>query len=555
MTGRTSRGVWHIVGPPGTGKTTHLSRRIRATEQTRGEGSTCVISYTKVAAKEIVNRGLPAEEKDRHRGESADGVKRMGTMHSLLYQMLGRPSIADVEPHVSAWNKTQPEDWQLSGGVSMDDLDTPKYKTEADRLMQDAQRFRAQMRRVDLWPADVRAFHNAWTAWKEKEGHVDFTGLVEAAIEQGTPPPEGCTVGIVDEAQDFSRLELTLIRQWSEYWDATVFGFDDDQAIFSWRGADASALPDEMPSPPERIKVLEQSYRVPRAVHSAATRWIERCRKRVPKQYHPRETEGRVRRVGASYRHAGEMADMITMDLAQGGSAMVLASCGYMLGPIIKELRERGVPFHNPWRPQNGAWNPLSAGATARRVLAFSRRNPQFWGEEAFLHMWRIRELADWTRHLGAGCFASRGKKKELQDLAKNPEQAGEFADETQFLSPACLEWVDRGDLDAFHKAVLATSRRAYDFPLRVARRDIRQLDTRANPPRIIPGTVHSVKGGESDHVYVIPDLSMAGMRQWERAGTKDHDDVRRVFYVAMTRARETLTILGPGGNRAVEGM
>jgi len=469
--------------------------------------------------------------------------------------MHGNPSIADVEPQLTAWNQTQPEDWQLSGGGSMDDLDTPKHKTEADKLMQDVQRFRAQMRPEHLWPADMRAFNRAWTAWKEKDGHMDFTDMISEAIDSRFQPPEGCSVGICDESQDFSRLELTLIRQWSEYWDATVFGYDDDQAIFSWRGADASALIDEMPAPPEQCKVLEQSYRVPRAVHSAAVRWIEQCRRRVPKEYRPRDEEGRVRRVGASYRYAGEVVDMVSADISGGGNCMVLASCGYMLNQIITELRERGIPFHNPYRPKNGAWNPLSAGATARRILSFSRRNPRMWGEEAFLHMWTFAELADWAKHLGAGCFIARGKKKELLDIVKDKERRNEFVDETLFLAPECLAWVDYGDLNAYEGALLGTARRSYEFPMRVARRDIHQLSIKANPPKITMGTIHSVKGGEADHVYLCPDLSVAGMRQWEQAGTKDQDDVRRVFYVGMTRARETLTILGPASNRAAEGM
>ena len=37
-------------------------------------------------------------------------------------------------------------------------------------------------------------------------------------------------------------------------------------------------------------------------------------------------------------------------------------------------------------------------------------------------------------------------------------------------------------------------------------------LDT----PEIIIGTGHSVKGGEADVVYIFPDLSASGMRQWE---------------------------------------
>jgi hypothetical protein len=50
---------------------------------------------------------------------------------------------------------------------------------------------------------------------------------------------------------------------------------------------------------------------------------------------------------------------------------MVLASCGYMLQPLIAELREHGVLFYNPYRSGFHPWNPLaSVKATTVRFSA-----------------------------------------------------------------------------------------------------------------------------------------------------------------------------------------
>jgi hypothetical protein len=65
--------------------------------------------------------------------------------------------------------------------------------------------------------------------------------------------------------------------------------------------------------------------------------------------------------------------------------------------------------------------------------------------------------------------------------------------------------------------------------------------------PRVIVGTGHSVKGGQADVVYLFPDLSASGVRQWE-GSRKDRDSVIRLGYVMMTRARETLVICDPAG-------
>jgi superfamily I DNA/RNA helicase len=60
-------------------------------------------------------------------------------------------------------------------------------------------------------------------------------------------------------------------------------------------------------------------------------------------------------------------------------------------------------------------------------------------------------------------------------------------------------------------------------------------------------GTIHSVKGGEADVVYLFPDLSQAGAAQYASMGTA-RDAVIRQFYVGATRAREKLYVCGPVG-------
>ena len=62
--------------------------------------------------------------------------------------------------------------------------------------------------------------------------------------------------------------------------------------------------------------------------------------------------------------------------LADGKTVMAMASCEYMLRPLIKELRERALPFHNPYRPKNRQWRGSTEGKreewpTTDRVLSF----------------------------------------------------------------------------------------------------------------------------------------------------------------------------------------
>ena len=61
--------------------------------------------------------------------------------------------------------------------------------------------------------------------------------------------------------------------------------------------------------------------------------------------------------------------------------------------------------------------------------------------------------------------------------------------------------------------------------------------------PQIIVGTIHSVKGGEADTVFIIPDISYSAFELAEN-NREGWDSITRLFYVAATRAKEKL-ILG----------
>ena len=64
--------------------------------------------------------------------------------------------------------------------------------------------------------------------------------------------------------------------------------------------------------------------------------------------------------------------------------------------------------------------------------------------------------------------------------------------------------------------------------------------------PRIKISTIHSMKGGECDNVVVIPDLSPAAYNSYNENPDIEH----RVFYVAVTRVKQTLHLMEPQTNK-----
>jgi ATP-dependent exoDNAse (exonuclease V) beta subunit len=58
--------------------------------------------------------------------------------------------------------------------------------------------------------------------------------------------------------------------------------------------------------------------------------------------------------------------------------------------------------------------------------------------------------------------------------------------------------------------------------------------------PRISLSTIHGAKGAECDNVILLSDISTASEKEFHR----NPDDLHRVFYVAVTRAKERLYLV-----------
>mgnify|MGYP000968226264 FL=1 len=104
---------------------------------------------------------------------------------------------------------------------------------------------------------------------------VDFTGLIEKVAELGEILPKLWDYVLVDEFQDTSRLQFAMLRAMvSGRGNICVVG-DDDQSIYSWRGANPEyLLRFEKEFPGTRVIRLEQNYRSTGNIISAASALI-----------------------------------------------------------------------------------------------------------------------------------------------------------------------------------------------------------------------------------------------------------------------------------------
>ena len=475
---------------------------------------------------------------------------RIGTLHSHCYHALGEPEIA--EANVDDWNRKNPhlaltpvkKQGRLDGEEG-GDYDS-KLARDGDVMLQKLNRYRGLMVPPDGWSNTVRQFAKKWKDHKNSLGLLDFCDLIDICLRDVSVAPGLPAVIFADEAQDLNRMQLTLIRKWGGHSDYFILAWDDDQTIYAWTGATPEAILD--PDIPHDHKIiLKQSYRVPRAVHRFAEDLIRQVTRRQEKSYLARPEEGETTRLSRSTYKSPEyfILKSAMEHLERGKTVMFLASCSFMLWPIVAVLRKSGIPFHNPYRKSNGFWNPLRLsrrGSSASRILALLVAHPDY-GED--YHPWTHGDLALLAEWLQSKGILRQWVKKTIQTYERKQPVTIERLEEV--FETGALESLlaaYQGDYRAllawWRARATADVHGRIQFPADIAAKyGPRALLER---PKVIVGTIHSVKGGQADVVYLFPDLSRAGDAQYQRCG-RPRDAVIRLFYVGATRARQTLYI------------
>ncbi len=534
---------FRVYGPPGTGKTTWLSRQVERAAEKHGGAGVVVVSFTKAAAREVAGRKIPVPKEN------------VGTLHAICYRALGNPVIA--ESKIAEFNAFSR--YKVSGAkVSLDDpslSEASEGAKEDDRSLMEMNRYRGMCIPPDMWPVSVQGFAREWGKWKEHTGYLDFTDLLEQAFERFPTCPGNPDVLFVDEAQDLNPLMVRLVRKWGSRTEQFILVGDDDQAIYEFIGADPSAfLATELPD--DHIKVLSQSYRVPRAVQQWGEKWIRQVASRAQKDYMPRDCDGVLGYLGGvGYKAPEEILSHAESGLEEGQSVMILTTCGYQLNNLIAVLKKEGIPFHNPFS-NNGGWNPLRASrgvSVAERLVAFLRPDPWLWPEPR--GSWTWSDLATWAPIVYADKAGFlRGTKKMISEWSESLPCGRPRMDEI-FPEDSPVPGLLLGDdvekkIEWLRDVARPDSLEKLEYPLRILEKE--GGFGLESPPQIIVGTIHSVKGGQADRVYVCPDLSLAGYREWMKDG-RGHDAIVRQFYVAATRAKEELYFCSPSTSYCVD--
>ena len=499
--------ITKIFGPPGTGKTTTMLNMVEEALKSHSPERIAYLSFTKAACSTAINRAV------KKFNLKVAQLPWFRTLHSICYRLL-----EINQGRMAADHKALSQLSELTGlkftsksqqlASKRGDLVDFGGKELGDQLLAlnhfSRQLMMSSVNGLELWPGDkilpreAAWFDKTYRQWKEKEIRVDFTDLLEMAW-RGDAKLD-VDVVFVDEAQDLTPLQWrTLKTIWPEHADKYIAG-DDDQAIFTWAGADPAEL---INLSADEVKVLDQSWRLPKKIFDLSQRVVADVKIRQEKKFRPMDREGSLTRVS-------EVKDLTRIPLE--GSVLVLYRSHYQSREIEDWLRKQGEPYLRSHRPAPGLEH-----APAIVAYEWLRKGKVITVQQA------IRVL---QATVNGGKFVPHWRRQHDEKNVgwTDLEHTGLYTEK--------LPW---------YEALTKIEQR----PKTYLRRIISRYGAKGlrDTPRVKLSTIHGVKGDEADHVLLLTEMSPMVQKSFNSNG----DAERRVYYVGVTRARESLTLIGRG--------
>lgn len=578
-----------VLAGAGTGKTTTLIYRTASLLKTIPANNIVVMSFTIKAAQELYERLyrlMPTAEMS---------MPWIGTFHSVCRRILAdhaglvgfksRFGVLDVEDSRAVFRRCVPQGQHLDVGklYGMYSFSRNSLKPWQDLL----DRFGLAARQQGAIAKTLQKYHDRM----RRTNKMDFDDLLTNTIALLDNHPQvreryQCTFKqiLVDEYQDTSAAQNRILELLANQANITVVG-DDSQAIYSFRGATIENILqfDSVFLGSTTVR-LEQNYRCTPEILDVANQSIANNKKRMPKILFTLAPPARKPVVAAAEDGAAEatfIADEV-LALYKAGSKLCEMGVLFRSAPCVRAieaaLRKRAIPyvlfgatpfFSQPHIKDLLAW--LSLVADPQDAFSLSR----VWGQQRGLTdslLGRVETHADRDDQpllQAAFDFMPMGEpeaRTALEDLQRKLSACRDEYEKTKNLallldSTLKLHFSDhirRKFIDAdirlqdinFMRDVLArySSLQTFLEMVGTEKLDVSQLTVTAgyeDGDILSVSTIHAAKGLEWKTVFVV-----GLVEGWfphsmcvEEAALEEE---RRIFHVAVTRAKEILYLTYP---------
>jgi DNA helicase-2/ATP-dependent DNA helicase PcrA len=588
-----------MLAGAGTGKTATLTARLAYLIRTRRawpSGILCV-TFTNKAAREM------KERVGQLVGPAVEGMPWLGTFHAIAARLLRRHAeLAGLQANYTIID-TDDQLRVLKQLIQTEGLDEKRWP--ARQLAACIDRWKNKgLNPADLSAADSESYANGqgqkfyrlYQNRLEALNACDFGDLLlhtlnilrqhREILEQYQ---QRFKYILVDEYQDTNQVQYLWLRLLAqEHRNICVVG-DDDQSIYSWRGAEiANILKFEKDFPGAKVVRLEQNYRSTPDILAAASGLIDANSQRLGKTLWTTRNGGdKVRVIGVwdgpeEARRVGEEAERLEREGASLASVAILVRAQFQ----TREFEDRFIAIGLPYKIVGGF--RFYERAEIRDALAYLRLIAQPSDDLAFERIYNTpkRGLGDKTlekmhRHARTRGVPLSLAAVEICDTDELPARArntllalmrdvARWRDFAKVNSPAELARtvLDESGYTAMlqaeksaesagrleNLAELARAMEEYetlgDFLEHVSL--VMDNEAASDADKITIMTIHAAKGLEFNEVFLVgwEEGVFPSQRALDEGGLASLEEERRLAYVAITRARRRCTILHAANRR-----
>ncbi|WP_446532527.1 ATP-dependent helicase [Qipengyuania marincola] len=595
----TTEGPVLMLAGAGTGKTAALTARLAhliATRRAWPSEILCV-TFTNKAAREM------RERVGRHIGDAVEGMPWLGTFHSIGARMLRRHAeLVGLQSNYSIID-TDDQLRLLKQLIQQNELDEKRWPARQLAGLIDRWKNRG-LNPGDLDAAENEAYANGlgtkfYKLYQERLQALnacDFGDLLlhmlnifrqhRDILEQYQ---RRFKYILVDEYQDTNQVQYLWLRLLAQDRKNICVVGDDDQSIYSWRGAEvANILKFEKDFPGAAVIKLEQNYRSTPQILAAASGLIDANSERLGKTLWTELPAGeKVRVIGVwdgpeEARRVGEEIERLESEGASLDEVAILVRAQYQ----TREFEDRFIQIGLNYRIVGGF--RFYERAEIRDALAYLRVIEQPADDLAFERIYNQPK-----RGLGAKTLeAMRRHARRMQmplaaaslDLADSDELPARARNTLTGLLAQFVHWREQAEkvtpsellrlvvAESGYEEMLQKDRSAESAgrlenlsELARAMEDYESLtdflehvslvmdnDARDDGEKLTIMTMHAAKGLEFDHVF-LPGWEegvFPSQRALDEGGLASLEEERRLAYVAITRAKRRCSIFHAANRR-----
>lgn len=576
-----------VLAGPGSGKTFVTVQRIRRliTSQGVDPAHILVITFTKAAALEMQKRFF------RLMGKENLPV-RFGTFHAVFYHILRqsaqyrgytivtekekRKLIRDIIHDHRRFVYLQEEDIEeILTAVS-------RYKTKEAEETQGLSGAEESAADRDKMPGiqkmkreDFLFLLEEYQSWLAEFYKFDFDDLMTVCLrllrEDGsllTAWQAQFQYILVDEFQDISPIQYEIIRLLAAPENNLFVVGDDDQSIYGFRGASPDSVRRFLADHKQARQILlDVNFRCHRDIVRAAAKVIAENESRIPKEIFSRHEDGEGLRICRTDSEESLKKTAVEM-LEQERQAGTLSECAMICrtnlecGFWAQTLHEAGIPYAMRERPGNRfshfviqdicAYLALGQGDHTRRHFLRVMNRPVRYMKRDSLPETRVEREALTGYYADTPMIQERvkrfyrdidnlaGKRVHLQIHYIRKVIGYEAFLREKYGSERAEELVRIGEeFEAFSRQF--TSVREMRTYMEQYAEVVKEPEKNAEGLQLM--TMHASKGLEFQTVFV-PECNEGKIPSEKSKTVAQIEEERRMFYVAMTRAKKKLCLL-----------